>query len=139
MATRLLLRVVTPKQSVLETEVQEVTAPGTVGEFGVLPDHVTFLSSLECGVLRYRKNQREAAMAIRGGFAEVRDNVMTVLADEAVSAEEIVVDATRQELAEAEAALQRAPFGSTEYAQAESEKRWAEARLAASRARSTPS
>lgn len=133
MATRLLLRIVTPKQSVLETEVHEVTAPGTLGEFGVLPDHVTFLSSLECGVLRYRKEQREAAVAIRGGFAEVRDNVMTVLADEAISAEDIVVEATRHQLAQAEAALKRASFGSAEYLEAETQKRWAEACLAASR------
>ncbi|MCX8073749.1 MAG: ATP synthase F1 subunit epsilon [Candidatus Binatia bacterium] len=135
MASRLLLRIVTPKQPLLETEVQEVTAPGTVGEFGVLPEHVTFLSSLETGVLRYRKDQREAAVAIRGGFAEVRDNIVTILADDAQAAEQISAEATREELASAEAVLKRAAFGSPEYVEADARKRWAEARLQAARLR----
>lgn len=135
MAARLVLRIVTPKQPILETEVQEVTAPGTLGEFGVLPDHVTFLSSLECGVLRYRTLQREAAVAVRGGFAEVRANVVTVLADDAVLAEDIAPEAVRSDLTSAESVLKRAAFGTPEYAEAEERKRWAEACLAATRSR----
>lgn len=133
MANRLVLRILTPKRPVLDSEVQEVTAPGTVGEFGVLPDHVTFLSSLECGVLRFRLPQGEAAVAIRGGFAEVRDNAVTILADDALLAEEVAPDAARNELANAEAELKRAVFGTEEYGEAEERKRWAEARLTAAR------
>ncbi len=133
MATRLLLRIVTPQQPILEAEVQEVTAPGTLGEFGVLPDHVTFLSSLECGVLRYRTFQGEAAVAVRGGFAEVRANVVTILADDAVLAEDASPELARSERATAEAMLKQAPFGTAEYHEAEERRRWAEARLAASR------
>ncbi len=138
MANRILLRVVTPKQPVLETEVLELTAPGTVGEFGVLPEHVTFLSSLESGVLRYRKPDGEAAIAIRGGFAEVRDNVVTILADEAVLADEISVETARAELTAAEAELKRLDASSAEYSTAEQRRRWAEAQLAGARARSAP-
>ena len=48
------LQIVTPDKAVLDQEVEEVYAPGTNGEFGVLPEHVTFLTSLDTGILRYR-------------------------------------------------------------------------------------
>src|SRR5438552_3733384 len=88
-ATALRLQIVTPSRLLLDEEVQEVTAPGTVGEFGVLPDHITFLTSLEIGMLSYRSARAVHRLAVRGGFAEVVNNVMTVLADDAVPAEDI--------------------------------------------------
>jgi len=54
MAQEIQLRIVTPRRPLLDESVQEVTAPGTVGEFGVLPNHAAFLSSLETGRLSYR-------------------------------------------------------------------------------------
>ena len=69
--------------------------PGTVGEFGVLPNHITFLSSLQAGRLEYTRGSQSTRLALSGGFAEVVDNVMTVLADSAELADEIDLEAAR--------------------------------------------
>ena len=76
------LRVYTRERQLVDLEVREVTAPGAYGEIGVLPDHAALVTTLEPGVLSYRETDGAVArIEITGGFAEVRDNVMTVLAD----------------------------------------------------------
>ena len=80
MADKIRLRVVTPSRLVLDEEVDEVTAPGELGEFGVLPNHIAFLSTLVPGEMSYKQGAANAALAVSGGYAEVLDNVMTVLA-----------------------------------------------------------
>ena len=80
MADKIKLRVVTPSRLVLDEDVDEVTAPGTLGEFGVLPNHIAFLSNLEPGEMSYRQGTAKQIVAVSGGYAEVLDNVMTVLA-----------------------------------------------------------
>jgi F-type H+-transporting ATPase subunit epsilon len=80
MADKIRLRVVTPARLVLDEEVDEVTAPGELGQFGVLPNHIAFLSTLVPGVLSYKQGPKNQMLAISGGYAEVLDNVMTVLA-----------------------------------------------------------
>ena len=81
MADRLRLRVYTPERELVDGEVREVTAPGVWGEIGVLPDHAALVTALRPGVLSFRRNGEVVRLRITGGFAEVRDNVMTVLAD----------------------------------------------------------
>ena len=83
------LQIVTPDRAVLDEEVDEVYAPGANGEFGVLPEHVTFLTSLDIGVLRYRAEGKDEFVAIAGGVTEVLDNVVTILADSAEKRDEI--------------------------------------------------
>ena len=80
MADRLRLIVLTPERELVDEAVREVTAPGAYGQIGVLPDHAALITSLEAGVLSYKTDQGEKRLNIDGGFAEVRDNVMTVLA-----------------------------------------------------------
>ena len=80
MADKIRLRVVTPSRQVLDEEVDEVTAPGELGQFGVLPNHIAFLSTLVPGELSYKQGANKVTLAISGGYAEVLDNVMTVLA-----------------------------------------------------------
>jgi len=123
------LRIVTPHQAVLDEEVREVTAPGSLGEFGVLPDHITFLTSLEMGTLRYRADDEPQRLAIRGGFAEVADNVMTVLADDAMFPDEIDVQAARADLTAAEAELRELSPVDPAFSAADANRRWAQARL----------
>ena len=125
------LRVVTPRSLLLEETVREVTGPGTLGEFGVLPEHITFLTSLECGVLRFRTDSGERRVALRGGFAEVVDDVMTVLADEAVFVEDIDVAAAQADLQTAETQLRGLSPADTGYAAAETNRRWAATRIGA--------
>ena len=123
------LRIVTPHQAVLDEEVREVTAPGSLGEFGVLPDHITFLTSLEMGTLRYRADDEPQRLAIRGGFAEVADNVMTVLADDAMFPDDIDVQAARADLTAAEAELRELSPVDPAFSAADANRRWAQARL----------
>ena len=91
MADKIRLRVVTPTRLVLDEDVDEVTAHGELGEFGVLPDHIAFLSTLVAAELTYKQGATKRTLAVGGGYAEVLDNVMTVLAPAAEFASEIDV------------------------------------------------
>jgi F-type H+-transporting ATPase subunit epsilon len=81
MADRLRLRVYTPKSELVDSDVREVTAEGAFGQIGILPDHAALVTALEPGILAYREDGRVVRLQLGGGFAEVRDNVVTVLAD----------------------------------------------------------
>lgn len=129
MAEELQLRIVTPRRPLLDEPVLEVTAPGSVGEFGVLPNHAAFLSSLEAGRLTYRDARGLHHLAVRGGFAEVSNNVMTVLADAAERAAEIDTARADADLRAAEAAMDDLSPIDPAYAEADAERRWALARL----------
>ena len=107
MADTLRLRLVTPERFILDEEVDEVTAPGTVGEFGVLPNHTTFLSSLQPGRLSYKQGGQSQSLAVSDGFAEVVDGLMTVLCTDAAYASEIDAAQAREAIREAEEVLNK--------------------------------
>jgi len=130
MADSFQLRVVTPGRLLLDGPVREVTAPGTAGEFGVLPDHVTFLGSLEIGEFRYRTDQGDQRLAVRGGFAEVANNIMTVLVDDAVFPQDVDKAAARTDADAATTAMAGLSPMDPDYAASSAVLRWAEARLA---------
>jgi F-type H+-transporting ATPase subunit epsilon len=82
MADKLHLRVLTPERQLVDAEVREVTAPGALGEIGILPDHAALVTALEPGVLSYPDTGGKVVrITVGAGFAEVRDNVVTVLAE----------------------------------------------------------
>jgi F-type H+-transporting ATPase subunit epsilon len=110
MADKITLRVVTPSRLVLDEEVDEVTAPGELGEFGVLPNHIAFLSTLVAGELSYKQGADKVVLAVSGGYAEVLDNVMTVLSPSAEFPWEI--DAARAQRAKERAETQLAELNS---------------------------
>ncbi|MDR0827545.1 MAG: F0F1 ATP synthase subunit epsilon [Desulfovibrio sp.] len=89
MATALQLDIVTPDQLVLSREVEYVGAPGVLGEFGILPGHVPFISALTIGRLYYKVGGKDHYVFVSGGFAEVSDNRVTILAESAEEAEKI--------------------------------------------------
>jgi F-type H+-transporting ATPase subunit epsilon len=105
MADKIRLRIVSPSRLLIDEEVDEVTAPGALGEFGVLPNHIAFLTLLGPGELSYKQGPKRTRLAIGGGYAEVLNNVMTVLADAAEFAEEIDIDRARQAKEQAEKKL----------------------------------
>jgi len=86
----LALSVVTPSGVAFEQQVDEVTVPGVVGEFGILPGHVAVLSATRPGVLQYRTGGDRGRLAVDEGFAECdgKDRVV-VLARKAVPASKI--------------------------------------------------
>ena len=83
------LEVVTPDNTVVSAEAEMVVCPGVEGEFGVLPEHVSLLSALKIGDMRYRAGGKDEYLFISGGFADVNNNVMTVLAESAERAADI--------------------------------------------------
>lgn len=129
MADTFQLRIVTPRALLLDESVLEVTAPGTAGEFGVLPNHITFLTSLEPGTITVKTASGTRRFAVRGGFAEVADNVMTILADAAELAEDIDRARATSDLTAAEARLEDLSPADAEYATVALDARWAQARI----------
>src|SRR5437660_1226310 len=83
MAERITLEVATPSRLVIAEQVDEVVVPGIEGYFGVLPGHAALLSTLGIGELSYRIGRDERHAAVAGGFAEVRNDKVIVLADTA--------------------------------------------------------
>ncbi len=81
------LTVVTPAASVLDTEVDSVVVPGAQGEFGVLPSHERFLAPLREGAVRYRAAGETQQLRVTGGFAEVTEQRVVILADAVEEAE----------------------------------------------------
>jgi F-type H+-transporting ATPase subunit epsilon len=129
MADKIRLRVVTPSRLLLDEEVDEVTAPGALGEFGVLPNHITFLTLLAPGEMSYKEGTVRHYLAINGGYAEVLDNVMTVLAPAAEFAGEIDTNRARQAKDTAEKRMSELNYQDKEFNIAEAALRWANARL----------
>lgn len=129
MADTLRLRLVTPARFILDEEVDEVTAPGTVGEFGVLPHHTTFLSSLQPGRLSYKQRGQSQSLAVSDGFAEVVDNLMTVLCTDAAYASEIDAAQVREAIHEAEEVLNKLSPNDAGFDDAKNTLRLAQVRL----------
>jgi len=105
MAGKLLLEVVTPEKLLLSQQVDEVIAPGSEGEFGVLPGHSHFLSTLRIGELRYRVGDLTNHMVILWGFAEVTPTKVTIMAEIAEKAEDIDVGSAQAAVEKAEERL----------------------------------
>jgi F-type H+-transporting ATPase subunit epsilon len=107
MAEKLKLELVTPYKQVLSEEVDEVTAPGSIGEFGVLPGHTSLLTTLKIGELVYKQSNQAYHVAVNWGYVEVEDDVMTVLVETAELADEIDLERARAAMSRAEAALRK--------------------------------
>ncbi len=106
MPGQLLLEVVTPDRLLFSQQVDEVIAPGTDGEFGVLPGHCHFLSTLRIGELRYRVGETTSYMSVLWGFAEVTPQKVTIMAEVAEKAEDIDVERAQAAVAQAEQRLE---------------------------------
>ena len=133
MAT-LKLEIVTAESPVFTGEVDAIIAPGTVGQFTILPHHAAFMTMLEAGELCLRMGGQETFMVVSGGFLEVMDDKVIVLADAAERADDI--DAARAEEAKKRAQEQmRRPLTGPELVAAEAALRRSLARLKVSERR----
>lgn len=79
MSLRLL--VVTPERRVVDTEAREVQLPGELGYLGILPGHAPLITLVKPGVLSYRNGSAEKSLALSSGFAEISNDVVSVLTD----------------------------------------------------------
>ena len=96
MAEQLQLEVVTPERRVLSEQVNSVTVPGRSGEMGILPGHAPLISELQTGVLSYNEDGTVFQLHVSGGFVEVTDDRVSVLAEIAERPEEIDAARARQ-------------------------------------------
>ena len=95
------LEIITAESAIFSDEVEGVVAPGSQGELGILPQHAALMTALQGGEITIRKQDGDVYMAVSGGFLEIMDNKVIILADTAEISEDI--DASR-----ARAAMTRA-------------------------------
>jgi len=89
MADELTLEIVTPERVTFRGVVEEVTIPGTEGEFGVLKGHAPLLASVDDGELSFLKDHAKTRYAVHSGYAEVSSSKVTVLVESAERADQI--------------------------------------------------
>src|SRR5947208_706654 len=94
------LEIVTPRGKALEAVADEVTAPSVHGEFGVLPDHLPVVASIQTGIVSYRQGADIHKCAVGNGFAEVGPNKVIILTDEYIERPSVDPVIVRKDLAE---------------------------------------
>jgi len=96
------LEVVTAERELYSGDVDQLIAPSRQGQVTILPNHAPLLSQLESGLLEYRVNGEDQALAVTGGFMEVMGSRAVILADSAERAEEIDEERAQTALDKAE-------------------------------------
>ena len=99
------LDIVTPDKVVLQAEADYVGACGVDGQFGLMPSHAAMLSALKIGDLYYRQGNTTSWVFVSGGFAQISENKVTVLAESAELASDIDLERAEQAKARAEQRL----------------------------------
>jgi F-type H+-transporting ATPase subunit epsilon len=137
MAETFPFRLVTPTGIVFEGEAEQVSAVGPLGEFGVLAEHINFITSLVPGVLEARlPGGGSKHWVVSGGLAEVKDGVMTVLASSAESPDSVDANAAAVEVKEADEKFSNLSFYDPDYAPAQEALQLARARAEAANLKS---
>jgi F-type H+-transporting ATPase subunit epsilon len=113
------LDIVTAEQLVFSGDVDEVVAPGTEGQLGILPRHSPLMTMLAPGELLIKKADGDMYLSVSGGFLEVRPDRIIVLTDAAERADEINIERADAARSRAEEDLKLHPAGSDEAQAAE--------------------
>ena len=108
MENKIKLEIVTPYGIAFSDEVDEVVAPGSEGEFGVLPDHIPFFTTLNIGMLIYRKGTETGYFFVNWGYDDIAPDKVLVLADSAEKAEDIDIERAIEAKKRAEERLKKA-------------------------------
>jgi len=111
MSKKLNLKIITPQKVLLEEEVDAVYSTSTDGQFGILPDHISYMTPLDVGVTEYIKDNKKEFICTIGGILQVKDNIVMILSDNAELGEQI--DVTRANAAK-ERAETRLRTGATD-------------------------
>jgi F-type H+-transporting ATPase subunit epsilon len=130
--TGLGLQIATPLGMQLDTDVESVQVPGAAGELGVLPGHLPLLAALKPGVLKYRKQGQQTAVAVGAGYVEAGASNVRLISEFYARAEDIDVEQAKQDLEHAEKRMKgfQGMVGDLEHAEVQRELDWALARLA---------
>ena len=107
MENKLKLEIVTPSGLILSEEVDEVVCSGSEGEFGVLPGHVPFFTTLKIGMLTYKKGTEARYVFVNWGYAEAGPDRVMVHDDSAEKSEDIDVERAKSAMKRAEERLKQ--------------------------------
>ena len=99
------LDIVTPEKKVFSDDISFLIAPGAEGELGILPMHAALITPLKAGLLKFDHEENRIIMTVSGGFMEVRDNRITILATAVERLEDINPERAEQAKARAEQRL----------------------------------
>jgi F-type H+-transporting ATPase subunit epsilon len=108
MESKLKLEIVTPYGLILSEDVDEVSCTGSEGDFGVLPGHVPFFTTLKIGMLIYKKGNATQYVFVNWGYAEVGPDRVMILADSAEKSADIDVERAKSAMKRAEERLKKA-------------------------------
>ncbi len=117
MSQKLTLSVVTPEKQLVSEEVDQVNAPGSEGDFGVLYDHAPILTNLRSGQLSYENDGETTALVISGGYLEVTDNRVTILAESGEFLHEIDRERAERARSQAEEKLSNPDLSEEEFSE----------------------
>jgi len=106
MAMTMHLDIVSTEESIFSGVVEEVLAPGTMGDLGIMPRHSQLITTLKAGELRYKTSDGDVSLFVAGGVMEVQPSIVTVLADTIVRAEDLDEKLAQEAQKRAEDALQ---------------------------------
>ncbi|KPQ31498.1 MAG: ATP synthase F1 subunit epsilon [Phormidium sp.] len=105
------VRVIAPDKTVWEAEADEVILPSTTGQVGILGGHAPLLSALDTGVMRVRPGKEWVPIALMGGFAEVDNDLVTILVNGAERGSDIDLEKARTAYEEAQQRVTKAADG----------------------------
>ena len=125
----LTLEIVTPERRLLSVQCDEVRAPGVNGGFGVRPRHAAFITALEAGELIYTDAGQQHRFVVGGGFLQVSNDKVIVLADTAERRDEIDVDRAKRAMEDATVQLRKLGEDDPEFALQSARLRRAAARI----------
>ena len=122
-ANKLQLSIVTPERLVVNEDVDQVNVPGVEGDLGILYDHASILTTMRPGQLSYEsdgeKGRETIHMVVSGGYLEVTDNRVIVLAETAEFLDQIDKERARTALAKAEEALANTDLADDDFEEAQ--------------------
>ena len=99
------LRIITHEKVVFDEDVDEIRTSGTSGEFGILPNHIPFMSALEIGVTKVVQGGSPRYFTTMGGIFQFQDNEAVILTDTAEDGKDIDVARAKESLRRAQARL----------------------------------
>lgn len=104
----LTIRVIAPDKIVWDAQAEEIILPSSTGQLGILSKHIPLLTALDIGVMRVRINKEWRPIILLGGFAEIKNDNVTILVNGAEEIGEIDLDETRNKLEEITQVLEEA-------------------------------
>ncbi len=119
MSEKLILSIVTPEKLLVSEEVDQVNVPGSEGDLGILYDHAPILTNLRSGQLSYEKEGETIALVVSGGYLEVTDNRVTILAETGEFLHEIDRERAERAQAQAEELLGKTDLSEEEFIEAQ--------------------